>query len=212
MSRLLDIALFVGQRLFWLGNGAALALAFGPASAARPQNNPLSQVVQAAPAPAPIVPAVHVHVATPTAAVAPAAPATAPIVLPPLRLSDQAMERGCRKARQFGVAGEDLGFFISREEVDSTLENQATLMRAARIVPEVRDGKTVGIRMFGVRAGSQLARLGFENGDTLISINGFDVTVPEKALEAYARLRSTDRLTVLIERRGLLTRLDYFIC
>ena len=100
---------------------------------------------------------------------------------------------------------------IDRGVVDKILENQAELMRQARIVPEQENGKMVGIRLFGVRPDTLLGVLGMENGDRLQTINGFDMTSPEKALEAYARLRTADQLTVQVNRRGSNMNLDYNI-
>jgi general secretion pathway protein C len=102
-------------------------------------------------------------------------------------------------------------FNIDRGVVDKILENQADLMRQARIVPEQENGKMVGIRLFGVRPETLLGVLGMENGDRLQTINGFDMTSPEKALEAYARLRTADQLVVQVNRRGQNTNLDYNI-
>ncbi len=102
-------------------------------------------------------------------------------------------------------------FNIDRGIVDKILENQAELMKQARIVPEQENGKVVGIRLFGVRNDTLLGALGMENGDRLQSINGFDMTSPEKALEAYARLRTADHMTVAINRKGSNTNLDYNI-
>lgn len=102
-------------------------------------------------------------------------------------------------------------FNVDRGVVDKILENQAELMKTARIVPEQENGKMVGIRLFGVRPDTLLGVLGMENGDRLETINGFDMTSPEKALEAYARLRTADHLTVKVNRRGAATNLDYNI-
>lgn len=102
-------------------------------------------------------------------------------------------------------------FNVDRGVVDKILENQAELMRQARIVPEQENGKVVGIRMFGVRPDTLLGTLGMENGDRLQTINGFDMTSPEKALEAYARLRTADHLTIQVNRRGQNMNLDYNI-
>ena len=54
-------------------------------------------------------------------------------------------------------------------------------------------------------------RLGLESGDSLRSINGFSLTDPQKALEAYARLRTADHLSVAIERGGQLMTVDFII-
>jgi general secretion pathway protein C len=103
-------------------------------------------------------------------------------------------------------------FNVDRAVVDNILENQAQLMRTARIVPEKgADGKTVGIRLFGVRPNTLLGTLGLQNGDRLETINGFEMASPERALEAYARLRSASKLTIKITRRGQPVTLDFNI-
>ena len=102
-------------------------------------------------------------------------------------------------------------FNVDRGVVDKILENQAELMRQARIVPEQENGKVTGIRLFGVRNDTLLGTLGMENGDRLEKINGFDMTSPEKALEAYARLRTADHLTISLNRKGQEQNIDYNI-
>jgi general secretion pathway protein C len=102
-------------------------------------------------------------------------------------------------------------FNIDRGVVDKILENQSELMRQARIVPEQENGKVVGIRLLGLRPDTLLGVLGMENNDRLQTINGFDMASPEKALEAYARLRTADKLTVQVNRRGQTMNIDYNI-
>jgi general secretion pathway protein C len=90
---------------------------------------------------------------------------------------------------------------LARSLVTKMVEEPA-LLRSVRVVPEQRDGKIVGLRLFGIRPSSLLGSLGLRNGDRLESINGFSVASPEKALEAYARLRSASRLSVHLDRAG----------
>jgi general secretion pathway protein C len=96
----------------------------------------------------------------------------------------------------------DTEFQIDRAVVDSILEHQVDLMRAVRIVPEQKDGKFVGIRLLGIRPQTLLGKLGLQNGDRLETINGFEMASPERALEAYARLRSAESLSVKVSRGG----------
>lgn len=91
---------------------------------------------------------------------------------------------------------------VDRSAVDKILADQAQLMRSARIVPEQKDGKTIGIRLFGVRPETLLGTLGLKNGDRLETINDFNMGSPEKALEAYARLRTAETLKLQVNRRG----------
>ncbi len=105
----------------------------------------------------------------------------------------------------------DNEFNVERAVIDNILENQADLMRSARIVPEKEGDKVVGIRLFGIRADSLLGTLGIENGDRLSSINGFEMSDPQKALEAYSKLRTADHLTVSVNRRGKPMNIDFNI-
>gem|GEM_PF-122201 len=136
----------------------------------------------------------------------PAAPA--PEAAPPPRGGATPLDPALAKGIQKISATE---FNIDRGVVDKILENQSELMRQARIVPEQENGKVVGIRLFGVRPDTLLGTLGMLNGDRLQTINGFDMASPEKALEAYARLRTADKLTVQINRNGQNMNLDYNI-
>lgn len=105
----------------------------------------------------------------------------------------------------------DTEFNVDRSVVDQILENQSELMRSARIVPEKKDGKVVGIRLLRVRPDTLLGTLGLQNGDRVEKINGFDITSPEKALEAYARLRTAGNLSVSITRKGKPMTIDFNI-
>jgi general secretion pathway protein C len=105
----------------------------------------------------------------------------------------------------------DTEFNVERSVVDSILENQAELMKSARIVPEKEGDKVVGIRLFGVRPDSLLGTLGIENGDRLSAINGFEMSDPQKALEAYTKLRTADHLTVAVNRHGNPVNIDFNI-
>jgi general secretion pathway protein C len=84
--------------------------------------------------------------------------------------------------------------------------SMATL-RSLRVVPEQKDGR-LGLRLFGIRPTSLLSTLGLKNGDRLESINGLNIASPEKALEAYARLRTAQHLRLRLERAGRPLEID----
>jgi len=105
----------------------------------------------------------------------------------------------------------DTEYNIERSVVDDILEKQAELMRYTRLKP-VKDGdKVTGLRMSRIRKDTLLDVLGLKNGDQVQSINGFDLTDPQKALEAYGRLRTADRLTLKVTRGGAPTTIEYNI-
>jgi type II secretory pathway component PulC len=80
-----------------------------------------------------------------------------------------------------------------------------------RVVPEVRDGQPGGFRLFGVGDGSPVALLGLSSGDLLLQVNGRLLAKPDDALAAYAALRTSEHIWLLVERDGRRVRLDYLI-
>jgi general secretion pathway protein C len=102
-------------------------------------------------------------------------------------------------------------YTIQRSFVDKLLSDQASIMRAARIVPHEENGQVVGVKLYGIRRNSLLGKLGIQNGDLLKTINGADVSSPDSALEAYAKFRSASNLSVAVTRRGQDMTLGYDI-
>ncbi len=119
-------------------------------------------------------------------------------------LSDQELDEGIEKIS-------DTNFKIQRSLVDKALANQGSLMRTARVIPHEQDGRVVGVKLYGIRRNSLLGRLGIRNGDMLRTINGFDMTSPDSALEAYSRLRSADKLSLAVKRQNREMTIDYDI-
>lgn len=105
----------------------------------------------------------------------------------------------------------DTNYTVTRALVDQLLTNQAELMRTARIIPHEENGRTVGVKLYGIRRNSLLGRLGLQNGDMLRTINGYDMASPDSALEAYSRLRGANNLSVNVVRRGNPMALEYNI-
>jgi len=99
----------------------------------------------------------------------------------------------------------DTHFSVERSVVDTILERQGELFKSVRISPDKAGG---GLKLGGIRPGSLLGSLGMQNGDKLESINGFEMGDPTKALEAYTRLRSADKISVRVNRGGAPTTID----
>ncbi len=117
-------------------------------------------------------------------------------------LSPAEMDRGIQKVS-------DTSFNVNREFLNRVLANQSSLLTQARVVPHEENGRIVGLKMYGIRRSALLGRLGLQNGDVLRTINGYDMSDPTGALDAYARLREAPHLTVSVIRRGTPTNMDY---
>lgn len=105
----------------------------------------------------------------------------------------------------------DTNYSVSRGLLDKVLSNQSELMRAARIIPFEENGRTVGVKVYGIRRSSLLGKLGIQNGDVLRTINGFDLSSPDSALEAYTKLREMDQFSIAMVRRGQARTMEYSV-
>lgn len=105
----------------------------------------------------------------------------------------------------------DTEFEIDKKVVDKILENPMSVARGARIVPSIKNGKANGFKLYAIRPSSVYAKIGLMNGDTIHSINGFELTSPDKALEVYTKVRSASSLAVNATRRGKPISLNYSI-
>jgi len=106
---------------------------------------------------------------------------------------------------------DDNTYEIDRSLVDKVLANPMGVAKGARVVPSVKNGKPDGFKLYAIRPNSVYAKLGLQNGDTLQSINGFELTSADRALEVYTKLREASALQVDVTRRGKPTTLNYRI-
>ena len=115
--------------------------------------------------------------------------------LPPAPpVSEQDLDKGIRCKE--GRCTLDRGLF------DKLLADNNPLAVSARFVPSMKDGQPNGLKIYAIRPGSVFARLGLNNGDLIKTVNGLDVSTPDRALEAYTRLKTTSELSLALERRG----------
>jgi general secretion pathway protein C len=114
------------------------------------------------------------------------------------------LDKGVRKTSE-------TSYDIDRSLVDKILNDPSAIARSARIVPSIKDGKANGFKMYAIRPNSVYAKIGMQNGDTIHSINGYEITSPDKALEVYQKVKSASSLSVQITRRGSPVTMEYSI-
>jgi general secretion pathway protein C len=141
--------------------------------------------------------------------------ATAPVTAPTVAVADptpdgdkddmqSAIDNGIKKI-------DDNNYEIDKSLVDKVLANPMGVAKGARVVPAVKNGQPDGFKLYAIRPSSVYAKLGLANGDTLQSINGFELTSADKALEVYTKLREATSLEVNVTRRGKPVTLKYQI-
>ncbi len=91
-------------------------------------------------------------------------------------------------------------FVLDAEEVQKATEDMGQLLTQARIVPYVKNGETVGYKVFAVRPGSIFDKIGLKNGDVIKMVNGMKIQSPQEALELFRQLRDESEFEITIER------------
>lgn len=128
--------------------------------------------------------------------------ATEPVVFTTSRVDDEPEKEESAEPIEGIKRLSDTHYVLERAALEKLIEDPAQHARGARLVPSIKNGKPNGFKIYAIRPKSIFARLGFENGDTVHSINGRDVHSADQALEVYSQLRDADRVEVSLTRRG----------
>ena len=94
----------------------------------------------------------------------------------------------------------DGSYEIARSTLDAVLADTPALLQAARILPELHEGRSAGFRLLSLRPDGVFARIGLRNGDVVVAVNGLPLTSPETALDAFVKLRSATHISLALER------------
>lgn len=100
---------------------------------------------------------------------------------------------------------------IKRSLVDKLSNNPLSLYSSVALPPNLKDGQANGVIVRFLKPNNLFAKLGMQHLDVLKSINGADISSPDKGLEAYTNLKKASNLTLVIERKGQTITLDYKI-
>ena len=102
-------------------------------------------------------------------------------------------------------------FMISRAAVDRNLQNMGQLFTQMRAIPNMQDGKTDGFRISEVVPGSLFSQMGLRNGDVIASIGGQDLNDPTQAIALLNSLRTSNALSITLNRHGRPVEFNYQI-
>jgi hypothetical protein len=99
---------------------------------------------------------------------------------------------------------DDTHFEVPRSTIDHVLANPMDFAKGARVVPAFKNGVVEGFKLYAIRPSSIWKELGFQNGDTINNINGYEIESIDKVLELATKVRDASSLDVQITRRGRL--------
>lgn len=102
-------------------------------------------------------------------------------------------------------------YMVDQTRLQQAIANPGQMMMDARLKPNIVNGKEEGFVLSEVKPGGVYHSLGLQNGDVLLRINEYDISNPEKALQAFTALKGMDRVQVDLLRGGSRMTMTYQI-
>jgi general secretion pathway protein C len=135
---------------------------------------------------------------------APAAPGQSPVV-PVSTPANTSTQEGVRQVAQDSYA-------IDRREVDHAINNLSELFTQVRAVPyTLKEGVVQGFRLFQIKSGSLIDRIGLKNGDVIQRVNGVEISDPSTAFQLLQDLQGHPQIRVDVLRNQQPATLSYEI-
>ena len=124
-----------------------------------------------------------------------------------------------KEIRQAGPAGtfqlaRKIGsgaYIVDQAKLQQTISNPGQMMTDARLRPNNTNGREEGFVLSEVKPGGIYQSLGLQDGDVLLRINEYDISNPEKALQAFTALKGLDRVQIDLIRTGARMTMTYQI-
>lgn len=108
---------------------------------------------------------------------------------------------------------EDNQYSINRSTINDHLQKLPDILQQARVDPKIgENGQVIGHTFAWIKKNSVFEGLGFQKGDTIISINGEKVNDRVEATELFQRFRTSSQFDVIVEDKdGKIKQLSYNI-
>lgn len=200
----------LGRRAIWVAFGASCALTFvnmrsvrsPPSTDERPRDVPRDDIAK------PTEPAIPRSALVATLRPTPQTVAPSISGRRAFSLSDIGACHRATSNSEGIYASEWSVTYVTRGEVARLLEAGADSGSRAHFIL----GPIAGARVDGTRSDDPVRRMGFANGDVVLSVDGYDLSTPERVLAAYGHLRNAPDLTVIFLRNGTLQARLIRIC
>ena len=95
---------------------------------------------------------------------------------------------------------------LRRTMIDEAIQDVSKLMTEIKIQPHEE-----GLALSDIKPNSIFRRMGLRNGDILKSVDGQQIRSVDDALKLYESLKSADKVSVELQRRGTDRQIDYSI-
>jgi len=100
---------------------------------------------------------------------------------------------------------------LDRKEVDSTLADQMQFMREIGVRPRFEGGRPAGFVIYSIEPESIFARMGLEDGDVIVGVNGRSFATTQPTMEFYGALKKGGTVSLEIKREDSKMELHFEI-
>ncbi len=131
-----------------------------------------------------------------------------------IQFEDLKVSEITKRNTQSSVFAKQVGkgtYIVDHRSLQQMISNPSKMMTDARLKPNVVNGKEEGFILSEVKTGGIYHSLGLQNGDVLLRINEYDISNPERALQAFSALKGLDRVRVDLIRSGTKMTMTYQI-
>jgi general secretion pathway protein C len=102
-------------------------------------------------------------------------------------------------------------YVVDQARLQQIISNPGQMMTDARLRPNIVNGREEGFALSEVKSGGVYQSLGLQDGDVLLRINEYDISNPERALQAFTALKGLDRVQIDLVRSGARMTMTYQI-
>jgi general secretion pathway protein C len=100
---------------------------------------------------------------------------------------------------------------LDAEEVDAVIPDYKTLMQQIRVRSQFVGGRPAGFVIYRIEPGSIFERMGLENSDVIVKVNGRPITSSQPVAEFYEALIEGGTVTLDVRREDRMQELIFEI-
>ncbi len=116
-----------------------------------------------------------------------------------------------RKSEAASSAAGSMEMTIQRSMINESMNDINNLMKQVRIRPHFTAGQADGILLYGIKQNSMFKKMGIQNGDIIMGVDGTDIRSVEDAITLYDTLKNASEVKMQIKRRGKTKELLYHV-
>ena len=89
---------------------------------------------------------------------------------------------------------------LTKKEVDAALPDYPALMQQIRVRSQFQGGRPAGFVIYKIEPGSIFERMGLENSDVIVKVNGMEITSSQPVMEFYDALKAGGTISLEVRR------------